>query len=89
MELTIQLDAESAKKLVYLKEHSNTDPASLLAKVIDQAYQEIQPNKKGAYALFEEFGLVGCMDGDDISLPETDHPSIRESIQKKRQQGTL
>ncbi|MEL6814093.1 MAG: hypothetical protein AAFP03_04670 [Cyanobacteria bacterium J06598_3] len=88
MELTIQLDAESAQKLTYLQKHSGQDPASLLAQVIEQAYQEMQAPKQNAYQIFEEFGVIGCMDGED-ELPQTDEPSIRKHLQKKRQQGTL
>ncbi|MEM9948224.1 MAG: hypothetical protein AAF810_19480 [Cyanobacteria bacterium P01_D01_bin.36] len=89
MEITIQLDTERAKKLAYLEEHSGRDPASLLAEVIDQAYQKAKPKKKNAYQIFEEFGLIGCMDSDSEPLPETDHPEIQEYLMEKRQKGTL
>lgn len=88
MELTIQLDPDRAKKLAYLQQHSNQNPAGLLAKAIDQTYQELKPAQKNAYQIFEELGLVGCMNGDE-PLPKTNQPSIREQLQQKRQQGTL
>lgn len=88
MELTIQLDAERAQKLAYLQTHGNQDPVSLLSKVIDQTYQEMQAPQKNAYQIFLEHGLIGSMDGSE-PLPDVDEPSIREYLQKKRQEGTL
>ncbi len=88
MELTIHLDAERAQKLTYLQQHSAQDPTDLLAQAIDQNYQKLRPSPESAYQIFEEFGLIGCMDSG-ASLPMVDHPSIREQLQQKRQQGTL
>lgn len=88
MELTIHLDAERAQKLAYLQQHSTQDPTGLLVQAIDQNYQKLRPSPKNAYQIFEEFGLIGCMDSSAL-LPPTDHPSIREQLQQKRRQGTL
>ncbi len=89
MELTIQLDSERAKKLAYLQTHRNQNPSILLAQAIDKTYQELSTEpKKSAYQIFEEAGLIGCMDGTE-TLPETDYPSIREHLQEKRRQGRL
>lgn len=88
MELTIQLDAERAEKLMYLQTHGDQDPVSLLSKVIDQVYQEMKAPQKNAYQILTEHGLIGSMDGRE-PLPEVDEPTIREYLQKKRQEGTL
>lgn len=88
MELKIHIDAERAEKLAYLQQHGAPDPTTLLVQAIDQNYQRLKPAQKNAYQIFEELGLIGCMNGVE-NLPATDHPSIRERLQQKRQQGTL
>ncbi|MEN8447341.1 MAG: hypothetical protein ABG776_20275 [Cyanobacteria bacterium J06555_13] len=55
---------------------------------IKAAFQAMQSPKQSPYQIFEEFGVIGCMDGED-ELPSTDEPSIREHLQSKRQQSRL
>jgi antitoxin (DNA-binding transcriptional repressor) of toxin-antitoxin stability system len=45
------------------------------------------PNQPTALDQFQAMGLVGCMDGQEES--PTDHPDIREQLNRKRQQGRL
>lgn len=45
------------------------------------------PPQPTALERFQALGLVGCMDGQEES--PTDHPEIREQLNRKRQQGCL
>jgi hypothetical protein len=92
MEVKIHLEAEQARKWEYIQQHGLQDPGELVYQAvgaaIDQYYRTLQNSTKTALEQFQDFGLVGCIN-DMQDLPPTDHPSIREYLIQKRQQGRL
>ncbi len=92
MEVTINLGAEQAQKLAYIRQHGQKDPGELIHQAVESAidtyYRKLQDSPQTALERFQAFGLVGCMNGSE-ELPPTDQPSIRDYLNQKRQQGRL
>ncbi|NDJ19761.1 hypothetical protein [Myxacorys almedinensis] len=92
MEVRIYLEAEQAQKWRYIQQNGLQDPSELIEQAvgaaIDTYYCILQDSAKTALERFQAFDLVGCMNGMP-DLPSTDHSSIQEYLNQKRQQGRL
>jgi hypothetical protein len=69
MEITIQLDPEHAAQLAYIQKRSHLDPAAVINHSIEQEYAKLQATSPTALQIFEEAGLIGCLEGSpDLSV---------------------
>lgn len=76
MQLEIELDNDSVEKLAYIQKQTNQDVNDVIKQAIEQYYNQIQTtqvstlqNQKSALTIFNELGLVGCIQGDpDLSV---------------------
>jgi hypothetical protein len=68
MEITIQLDSQHAAQLAYIQKISNLDPATVVNQTIEQEYAKLQASSPTPLQIFEEAGLIGCLEGSpDLS----------------------
>jgi hypothetical protein len=63
MEITIQLDSKHAAQLAYIQQRSHLDPATLVNQTIEQEYAKLQSSSPTPLQIFEEAGLIGCLEG--------------------------
>jgi hypothetical protein len=63
MEITIQIDAEHAAQLAYIQQRSHLDPAAVINHSIEQEYAKLQAASSTPLQIFEEAGLIGCLEG--------------------------
>jgi hypothetical protein len=69
MEITIQLDSEHAAQLAYIQQRSHLDPAAVVNHSIEQEYAKLQATSPTPLQIFEEAGLIGCLEGSpDLSV---------------------
>ncbi len=68
MHIEAELDDIHAERLMELQKHSNKPLSELIAEILAKAIDETttQPDTEGRkiYRMFDEAGLVGCMEGD-------------------------
>jgi hypothetical protein len=86
MQLITQLDDDAANKLTYIQQQTGQDTEAILKTAIEQYYQQLQPSQKTALDIFQDLGLVGCIDADP-NLSTTYKSVISESLAQKYQQG--
>jgi hypothetical protein len=68
MQIVIQLEDDAVSKLTYIQQHTGQDTEAILKAAIEQYYQQLQPQQKTALDIFQDLGLVGCIDADpDLS----------------------
>lgn len=88
MEITIQLTDDQARKLTYIQQQTNQDVADLVSQAIEQHYEQLQGSQKTPLDIFEELGLVGCIDGDP-NLSASYETVINDYLNEKQKQGHL
>ncbi|MGG6268519.1 hypothetical protein ACQ4M3_25345 [Leptolyngbya sp. AN03gr2] len=83
MQIITQLDDDAANKLTYIQQQTGQDTETVLKTAIEQYYQQLQPPQKTALDIFQDLGLVGCIDADpDLS---TNYKSlISESLEQSK-----
>jgi hypothetical protein len=86
MQIITQLDDDAANKLAYIQQHTGQDTEAILKAAIEEYYRKLQPPQKIALDIFEDLGLVGCMNTDpDLS---TKYKSvISRLLEHKYEQG--
>jgi hypothetical protein len=85
MRIITHLDA-AANQLAYIQQHTGQDTEAILKAAIEKYDQQLQPQQKSALDIFQDLGLVGCIDADpDLS---TNYKSvISQSLEQKYEQG--
>ena len=86
MQIITQLDDDVANKLTYIQQQTGQDTEAVLKVVIEHYYQQLQPLKKTALDIFQDLGLVGCIDADP-DLSTTYKSVISQSLEQKYEQG--
>jgi hypothetical protein len=64
MQITAQLDDDAVKKLNYIQQQTGQDVEAILKAGIDWSYQQLQSPQKTALDIFQDLGLVGCMEAE-------------------------
>jgi hypothetical protein len=68
MNITIHLEDEQVRKLTYIQQQTDLDLSVVVSRdiseVIETHYQQLQTKRESPLQIFEELGLVGCIDGD-------------------------
>lgn len=68
MHIATQFDDEHAEKLAFIQQQTQQEIAEILNRAIDLYYQQLQVPEKSPLEIFEEVGLVGCIDAEpDLS----------------------
>lgn len=92
MEIKIQLEEEQAQKLAFIQQHDDQGSTEMIHQAVREAieayYQKLQQPPQSALERFQNFGLVGCMDGKDEAV-STDDAEIQAYLNQKREQGRL
>ncbi|MBE9009709.1 CopG family transcriptional regulator [Pseudanabaenaceae cyanobacterium LEGE 13415] len=78
-----QLDEDAANKLTYIQQQTGQDTETILKTAIEQYYQQLQPPQKTALDIFQDFGLVGCIDADP-NLSTNYKSVISESFEQSK-----
>ena len=86
MQIITHLDDDAASKLTYIQQQTGQDTEAILKTAIEQYYQQLQPPPKSALDIFQDLGLVGCIDADP-DLSTNYKLLISESLKQKYQQG--
>lgn len=87
MEVRIQLTDEQARKLAYIQQQTNQNVTDLVLQAIDQQYEQLYGAQKTPLDIFEELGLVGCIDGDpNLSA---NYKTVISYLDEKQKQGYL
>jgi DNA polymerase III delta prime subunit len=88
MEVMIRLTDEQARKLAYIQQQTNQNVTDLVLQAIDQQYEQLHELQKNPLDIFEELGLVGCIDGDP-NLSANYKTVISDYLDEKQKQGHL
>ena len=86
MQIITQLDDDVANKLTYIQQQTGQDTEAVLKVAIEHYYQQLQPRQKTALDIFQDLGLVGCIDADP-DLSTTYKSVISQSLKQKYEQG--
>ena len=88
MDITIYLEDEQAQKLPYIQQRTSQDAAVLMRQAIDRQYEQLVAERQTPLEIFEDLGLVGCMEGEpDLS---TNYKAVvSDYLDEKHQQGRL
>ncbi|MEB3233700.1 MAG: hypothetical protein VKJ64_22015 [Leptolyngbyaceae bacterium] len=94
MNVTTAFDGESADKLAYIQAQTNEDIAEILDRAlaglgvarIDWYYQQLRQPAKSPLEIFEDLGLVGCIDDAEPDLSSAYQSHIQGYLQDKQQQ---
>jgi hypothetical protein len=88
MHITAQFDDDHADKLAYIQQQTNEEFGEILSRAIDLYYQQLQTPAKSPLDVFEEAGLVGCMEAEpDLSSAYKSH--IQNYLENKQSQSRL
>jgi hypothetical protein len=82
MDVPQRFDDEHAEKISYIRQQTNQDIIAILNQAIDLYYQQLQPSEKTPLEIFEELGLVGCIEGDP-NLSTNYKPLIHQHLKEK------
>jgi hypothetical protein len=86
MQIITQLDDDVANKLTYIQQQTGQDTEAVLKAAIEQYYEQLQHPQKTALDIFQDLGLVGCIDTDP-DLSTTYKSVISQSLEQKYEQG--
>jgi hypothetical protein len=64
MHINAELDPLHAEKLAKLQAYWNKSISDAIATAIDLAVEQMETPGAKAFRIFEEEGLIGCMEGD-------------------------
>jgi hypothetical protein len=84
MQIITQLDDDAASKLTYIQQHTGQDTEAILKAAIERYYQQLQ--QKTALDIFQDLGLVGCIDADP-NLSTNYKSVISQSMEQQYEQG--
>ncbi len=82
MEIITQLDPKYTDKIALIQKQTQQDLSEIIGKAIDLYYQTLQTDSLNALQLFQDAGLVGCIDTDP-SLPY--RAVIQEYLEQKQE----
>lgn len=88
MHITTDFDEDHAGKLTYIQEQTNQDISEILNQAIDLYYQRLKPAEQSPLDIFQELGLVGCIDAEpDLSsnYKSVLHEQIRTKYDQEQQ----
>ena len=88
MNVTAQFDGEQADKLAYIQSQTNEEVGEILNRAIDLYYRQLQPPTKSPLDIFEDVGLVGCIDADP-NLSSRYESHVQDYLQQKHDQDRL
>ena len=63
MNLHISLTPDRAAQLAYLQQQNQQDATTIIQNAIVREYEQAQSDCPNAFQLFEDAGLIGCIDG--------------------------
>lgn len=86
MQIITQLDDDVANKLTYIQQQTGQDTETILKAAIEQYYEQLQPPQKSVLDIFQDLGLVGCIDADP-DLSTTYKSMTSQSLEQKYEQG--
>jgi hypothetical protein len=84
MEIITQLDPKYSDKIASIQKQTQQGLSEIVGKAIDLYYQTLQADAPNALQLFQDAGLVGCLDTDP-SIPY--QSVIQEYLEHKQERG--
>ncbi|MEO1402359.1 MAG: CopG family transcriptional regulator [Cyanobacteria bacterium J06635_1] len=85
MHIATEFDEDHAGKLTYIQQQTNQDITDILNQAIDLYYQQFQPPEQSPLEIFQEAGLVGCIDADP-DLSSNYKTILRDQMKEKHEQ---